>query len=56
MDFSLVCYLKTLPTLAGRGRAKSEKSAVGFGIILGIKGWSCYGKRNRKSDSCVPAE
>ena len=56
MDFSLVCYLKTLPALAGQGRAKSEKSAAEFGIILGIKGWSCYGKRNRKSDSCVSAE
>jgi hypothetical protein len=54
--YFLNCYLKTLPALAGQGRAKSEKSAAGFGIILGIKGWGCYGKRNRKSDSCVSAE
>ena len=56
MDFFLVCYLKTLSTLAGRGRTEIAKTAAGFGIILGIKGWSCYGKRNRKSDSCVSAE
>jgi hypothetical protein len=44
---------------AGQDRMKSKKRAVGFGIILCIKGcegWSCYGYRNRKSDSCVPAE
>jgi hypothetical protein len=55
MDFSLVCYLKTLPALAGQGETKIAKTAAGFGIILCIKGWSCYGKRNRKSDSCVSA-
>ena len=56
MDFSLVCYLKTLPAVARPGRAKIEKTAAGFGISLGIKGWGCYGKRNRKSDCRVSAE
>ena len=28
MDFSLVCYLKTLPALARQGRAKIEKTAA----------------------------
>ena len=56
MYFSLHVYLKTLSTPVGQGRAKSEKSAAGFGIILGIKGWGCYGKRNGESDSCVSAE
>ena len=56
MYFSLHVYLKTLSTPVGQGRAKSEKGAAGFGIILGIKGWGCYGKRNGKSDSCVSAE
>jgi hypothetical protein len=38
------------------GNAKIAKTTAGFGIILGIKGWSCYGKRNRKSDCRVSAE
>ena len=37
MDFSLVCYLKTLPALAGQGRTKIEKTTVGFGIICDIE-------------------
>ena len=31
-----VFFRKPRPTLAGQGRVKSEKNAVGFGIICGI--------------------
>ena len=35
--FLLVLFFrKPRPTLAGQGRVKSEKNAVGFGIICGI--------------------
>lgn len=36
MDFSLCVFRKPRPTLAGQGRVKSEKNAVGFSIICGI--------------------
>ena len=48
MDFSLVCYLKTLPALAGQGRSKIAKTAAGFGIILGIKGMELLWQTKQK--------
>jgi hypothetical protein len=56
MDFSLHVYLKTLSTPVGQGRMKIGKTAVGFDMISVDKGRNNYGYRNRKSDSCVPAE
>ena len=54
MDFSLVCYLKTLPALAGQGETKIAKTAAGFGIILGIKGMELLWQTKQKIRlSCI---